>query len=237
MGKKTGRAFFIALLVALIVVGVAYWYITGQRAAAPPVMTAEVVAAQDIPAGSILTPQLLTTRQVPQQYMGPGAITNPNLAVGKLLRIPLVQGEAVRTNFLATKQQLGPAGFAFQIPKGMRAMTVPVDVESGLAGMLQPGDRLDAMALFPPNVNGQTEAKIFMDKLLILMTGTQQAVPSGTQAAAAASYSTITLAVTPQQATTLAMAEKTGTIQFLLRPAKAKHSDVGVVATLANLKK
>lgn len=234
--NKVGRTFFLAIVVALIVVGAAYAYLSAQHTAAPVAMVPEVVSNMNIPAGSVLTASMLTTRPFPKEYLGEGAITNPSQAVGKLLRIPLAKGEAVRAGYLATKNQLGPAGFALTIPQGMRAMTVPVDVESAMAGMLQPGDRLDAMALLPAKVAGQQEARIFMDDLMILMTGTQQAGSSGTSAAAATSYSTLTLAVTPQQATTLAMAEKVGSVQFLLRPAKAQSSDVGVVATSANVK-
>lgn len=104
---------------------------------APPVKI--LVAAQDIPAYTVLQDQLLVEQTVNSDQLKGTELTAKSQALGKASKVPLVKGQRL------VKSDLADAGLSNDIVKGKRAVAVPVDRLNALAGLMRPGDYIDVI--------------------------------------------------------------------------------------------
>lgn len=207
------------LLIAAVVMGLitallVYLYMSRQiRAASAEVPI--VVAQRDIPIGSILNGSMLGVRNVSKKALPPGVATSPDMVVGKVVMRQIYAGEPVLLSAVALRNRLSQL-----IPISMRAVTVALDPVSGVAGFIQPGDHVDVIATF--NVDGGTLSKVVLQDVELLAAGGEVAADQGPPQQAGAIkgpqvYPTATLAVTPQQAEELVLAESKGKLRLALR--------------------
>ena len=102
----------------------------------------------------------------------------------------------------------------------MRAITVPVDAKSGVAGFVFPGDRVDmVLTQTVQGTNGQAlkTSETILRNLRVLATDqstTQETVDGVTQVKA---FRTVTMEVTPKIAEKVAVAQTIGTLSLALR--------------------
>ncbi|MCL5046329.1 MAG: Flp pilus assembly protein CpaB [Actinobacteria bacterium] len=229
-----GRVFkllFLPILVGLIVTTVASYYLKRLEPVKAPVEMAEVVvAAKAVPAKSTLTRELLVTRQVPKQYIGTAEIVQLDEALGKITTVPLAQGEQVLKTKLALKDS--KVGLAYHVPKGTRAMTIKVNEINGVGGFPEPGDNVDILVTLSKELVGIDKTRILAENIPVL------AVAQDTEARASGakreikSYSSLTLAVTPEEALKITLGEERGSLRVLLRPVQAseKSGDLEITA-------
>ncbi len=183
-----------------------------------------LVAARDLEPGRPLGVADLAKRAMPAAFVPGGAIDPERLqeVVGKPLLLPLRAGDPIVDSQVATRNE---TALAARLREGARAVTVPVDEVSSQAGLVRPGDRVDLM-LAEEVVAGTdrcVRVKPLLEALAVLATGQVQS--DSTRGAEAmlrrgvdiASYSTITLDVTPEQAQQLALALRMGELIPLLR--------------------
>jgi len=97
-----------------------------------------VVAAADLPAGWTIRESDVEIREVPQRLAPPDALTDLQAAAGKTLRAARSQGDILRAAHLGAPIELSP---------DERAIGVRVSDAAGLAGTLQPGDRVGVVAV------------------------------------------------------------------------------------------
>lgn len=204
----------VPLFVALLVT-----YAVARLSQTHAAATAPVVVAQSaIPDGSVVGSAEVRVEQVPAAGVWPGSLTSAAQAVGQVALVNIPQGSPLLSSELQAAQA---AGLAYAIPPGERGMSIAVTNVSGVAGNLQPGSYVDVMATYPytsgqGGVPGSPRSSTVVQDVRVLQVG-QAAV--GGQAPATTNYSLVTLAVTPQQATAIALAEQLGTVDLLLRPA------------------
>jgi pilus assembly protein CpaB len=113
-----------------------------------------VVAAKALPAMTRLESDALVTRTVSAKQAPEGYISNPAQVLGKVLVIPLVEGQALSQSCFSPNGS-GPQ-LAANIPSGMRAVTLSLAGDSSLKGLLYPGSRVDVVAAFevvPPSAS------------------------------------------------------------------------------------
>ncbi|MBU6377025.1 MAG: Flp pilus assembly protein CpaB [Gammaproteobacteria bacterium] len=183
-----------------------------------------LVAARDLEPGRPLGVSDLAKRAMPAAFVPGGAIDPERLqeVVGKPLLLPLRAGDPIVDSQVATRNE---TALAARLREGARAVTVPVDEVSSQAGLVRPGDRVDLM-LAEEVVAGTdrcVRVRPLLEALAVLATGQVQS--DSTRGAEAmlrrgvdvASYSTITLDVTPEQAQQLALALRMGELIPLLR--------------------
>ena len=122
-----------------------------------------IVATTNIPAYTPITTDMVTIRQVPLGTAHPLAARTLEEVVGYVTESETLEGEQLLPPKL---KQLGQteSGLSYIIPEGMRAVTIPVDEVTGVAGFLQRGDYVDvitnvATSYSPtPVEQGQTDA-------------------------------------------------------------------------------
>lgn len=175
-----------------------------------------LVARRDLPAQTQLTPDAVVWASVPRQFVVPGTITEFTEAVGMITQAPLVAGEPI------TRTRLRPpgdgSGFAATIPLGMRAISLPVDPVSGVAGLVEPGNWVDLLATFDfgEATNAQSFTMTVLERVSVLAVDAR--VQLADTKAARVQEQTVTLAVTPDQAQRVVFAQESGRLRLALRP-------------------
>ena len=217
-----------------------------QAAAAPvaPAAMRVLVARHDLTVGERLTPEDVAWVSWPKSSVNPAFITggpvNPktdlaNTATAALEAVtntdPAVQplvGSLVREAILANDPlnarklvKGGQGGFmAIKLPTGMRAMAMPVTVESGVGGFILPGDHVDVVLnvkMSGGSTGGPTQlvqSRTLMRNLTVL------AIDQTTEAKAGASSLvgvSATLQVPADDVDELAKARDEGTLLLALR--------------------
>ena len=99
-----------------------------------------IVAAGEIKKGEVIPRSKLTLKKIPRQYTPEDALEDGNSAIGKMAQSGILPGEILTTARLMDTEN-GQAGLA--IPEGSRAITLNVDTETGVSGMVMPGDEVD----------------------------------------------------------------------------------------------
>ena len=159
------RRLLAALLTALAV-------LAALRAVAPaaPATVALTVAARDLPAGTPLARDDLTTVSVPARLVPDGAADDPT---GETLAAALRRGEPVTDARL-----VGPA-----LAAGPGQVAVPIRLpDPGMAGLLDPGDRIDLLAIDPSADGPEGAERVAAGALVLAVPGMDQggnAVTSG----------------------------------------------------------
>jgi Flp pilus assembly protein CpaB len=156
---RRGRIFFylaFILILALVAVGVVYIRFlqptTGPVAQVPtptPIeMVNVVVVTQQVPRGQVLDENVLATIQIPRSAFVEGYFTDLAEVVGRRARVSLVPNMLLTTGMVVdTTEQLSETGStaALQIPRGMVAVSVPINRLSSVSYALRPGDHVNVI--------------------------------------------------------------------------------------------
>lgn len=180
-----------------------------------------VVAKADIMPKTKITPEMVETVKVPPEYLQPGAVQDINSVIGVIVREHIVPGEQVSERRLVREGR--SVGFTGIIPRDKRALTVPVNEVTGVAGFIKPGDYVDVIVTFEQALVGDNVSSILLQNILVLAANrdaengvTANAGKDG--AKEAIKTATVTLAVTPDEAAKLTLAHEKGKINLALRP-------------------
>ncbi len=178
-----------------------------------------VTAATDISAQSVIKSDQLTTKVQLRRNAPEGAATSPEQVAGRVALVNLPEGQVIRADQVA---EPGPGlGLAYMVPQHMRAITVGLDPVSGVAGFLKPGNHVDVLATITDDDTTVT-ITVLQDVELLALGQRPQPAPEETPKASGkpARFDTqpsATLAVTPEQAQRLFLAESKGKLRLALR--------------------
>lgn len=190
-----------------------------------PVTTRILVAAKDIPAGNLVKPGDLSSKEVPLGNV-PGDSTMDTEderrgIVGAMLRRALSAGEPIR---LADALRPGDHGFLAAVLKGdMRAVTVGVDAITSTAGLIWPGDRVDLIltqnigdAALP--IGRRVVAETVVADIRVIAID-QRMVEGAANGGPTPDARTVTLEVDKDQAQAVQVAIRLGRLSLSVRPA------------------
>jgi pilus assembly protein CpaB len=138
--------------------------------------------------------------------------------VGAVVREPLLKGEPLVDRKLV---RAGQSGYlAVVLAPGMRAMSVPLKVESGAGGFILPGDRVDILLSRDIEVrsgegshNQKVSGTVLRNIKILAIDQTTQTGKDETTVVGA----TATVEVSPGDAEALALAKAQGELSFTLR--------------------
>ena len=179
-----------------------------------------LVATHVLPSGQFLQPNDLEWQAWPDDGMNPSYITQGARSiddlVGSVVRAGIAAGEPVTDDRLIKK---GDRGFLSAIMEpGMRAVTVQLQQNAGLGGLVLPGDHVDVVltAVVPGNGNGDPEHRasetVLEDIRVVAIDQKMSDMSNETVMARSA-----TLEVTPKQAEILALVTDMGKLSLTLR--------------------
>ena len=175
-----------------------------------------VVAKVDIPLGTKVAAEQLSTVQFPSNAIPEGTFDSAEKLVGRVTVTNVAAREPVTDFKLAPEGSAG--GLSAVIPAGYRAMTVKVDDVIGVAGFLQPGTMVDVLTVIeqPGSMGGGNPiSKIVLQNVKVLASGQNLDKPKDQREADA--VKAVTLQVTPEQAEKLALASTEGKLRLVLR--------------------
>jgi pilus assembly protein CpaB len=197
-----------------------------QAVAAKPIERAVLVAARDLPAGTILKDVDVKWSPLPPNAQPSADLllkseTQPSAYIGGVIR------RGVRAEENVTKDRVVPKGdqgfMAAVLTPGMRAISVPLTPTSGVAGFIFPGDRVDVIvtqkltstAKQQPEApfDGRRVSETFLRDVRVLALDQR----ADDQAAEPKIAQTATLEVSQKQAESLAVISQAGQIALTLR--------------------
>jgi pilus assembly protein CpaB len=213
----------IAVAVGLLCGATAFYFLY-QKASEIEQKTTPVqilVAGRYIPPGSYLKADMVERKTIPEAFVSPSALRDIKEVDGLLSLVPLSAGEQVLSNKFGVSEE----SLAFVLEPGYRAYTLEVNETSGVGNLLRPGNHVDVMAKISSEKREMTT--FALQNLRILATGQKldwnspskqnpDSISSGTGENVNA-YSTVTLAVSPEQAEVLMYLEGHA-LRLVLRP-------------------
>lgn len=249
------KALLIALGVALFGTLMVFGYISQleKKLLADSTPMQAVVAAKDIPAGTLLDETWLKTVKIPKKFLQPGHLDKIEDAVDRVTLIPVLQdAQILGTIFLDAD-----SGIAAKIPSDKRAFSIPVSEATAVADLIEPQDYVDVLVTAAigsffegENITEEIITRTVLQNIRVLAVNrlssraarmasmrmnqsSEGSVFSGQDSGRTKrkAISTITLSVTPEEAQKLSLAAKIGLVAVSLR---SKY-DKGQAAALKNL--
>ncbi|HEY9714289.1 MAG TPA: Flp pilus assembly protein CpaB [Chroococcales cyanobacterium] len=181
-----------------------------------------VYTVKDIPEGQTIPTEALEEREIEQSKIPADAITSASLAAGRVAKYGISTGQIVSQHDLAP--QGISLGFESRLKEGMRAVTFAVDTNSGVAGFVTPESHVDIIAMV--GSGAETKASPILSDVEVIAVGQMyQKNPGATTAVPASS---VTVAVSPEDASKLIKGIVAGKLYLTLRNDK-DHTPVATV--------
>lgn len=198
-----------------------------QAAAAPavPVGPKVLVARKALPVGTIIDAESLTYQPWPKElvqgayYVEGGADTDMQKLLGQVVRYPVTAGQPLTRGALVGPNDRG--FLAAALGPGMRAITVPVNASTGVAGFVFPGDRVDMV--LTQNVEGGGDgpplkvSETIVRNIRVLATDQRIDSKGEDGKTIVKTFSNVTIEVTPRIAEKIAVAQNMGQLSLSLR--------------------
>jgi pilus assembly protein CpaB len=208
------KYFILAGVVGLVAVLLVRSYI-GSKVTAPLRPTGQVVVAEnDILPGTAMESRVLRVATWPRDIVPPKAVGSLKELEGRVTLTAIAKGEPILLTKLAPKGTA--AGLGGLLDPDKLAVTVKTDEVTGVAGFINPGDRIDVLMEIPkPGEDKEHFSKIILQNLKVLGKG--QIWDQTKEKDKPQVVTTVTLEVDPQQAETLNLASFQGKVRLALR--------------------
>lgn len=190
-----------------------------------------LVAARDISIDVIVKKSDIKIAQIPTKFIQPSAIHSEKAVVGKMTTAFILKGEQIVSTKLVSPEK--GKWLAIKTPPKKRAVTISANSVTGVAGLLKPGDYVDILGTFDlikAGEGGRQEIQSvsipLFQNVLVLAVNQEMSKFSLPQKNKKGRFeqekevSTVTLALSPQEAENLVFAEEKGKIRLLLRSPK-----------------
>lgn len=200
------------------------------RAAAAPEITGPMilVATRQLPVGTIIGPDSFRFQPWPKELVEKAYFikekTDVNTLVGTVVRYPITAGQPLTQGALVHPDDRG--FLAAALGPGMRAVTVKVSQEQGVAGFVFPGDRVDVLLAQTIEVkegSAYPDDQIFTAETIVrnvrvLATDQRYDAEDETGKTPVRTFGSVTLEATPDLAERIAVAQSMGKLSLALRP-------------------
>ena len=147
------RLIMLVLVAFAVASGTGFYVLRGLESPSRPVETVQAdaprsvevyVPAAELAAGAIITPEKLVTMPIAEgsvtAEMVPAGDTGSLMLIGSVARQVLPKGVPIARSAVV---QPGERGFlAAVLPKGKRAISIPIGEVAGVSGLVLPGDRV-----------------------------------------------------------------------------------------------
>lgn len=187
-----------------------------------------VVAAQDIPEGTQITFEMISQRNVPEQFVT-SSVIKPDSAsyiLNQKVLVSLQAGDPLLwSQFETTKSA---EKLSTKVQKKARAVTIEATKTSSVGGWVRPNDHIDVIGTFKDPQTNESVAVTLLQNVIVLATGkitgttNVNLIPEAQR-----DYGNVTLMVLPEEAEILVLASELGQLQLALR----NEEDVDMIET------
>lgn len=172
------------------------------------------VAAVDVPIHEKLTAPAVRREEWPIDRIPPGAVTKLEDIDGRKPTSPLYKGEVILGARLVDPNSR--VMNSSRIPKGYRVVSVKVQMDSAVSGLLSPGDRVDVLGYFRQNGTTSSQTKTILTDITVFAINDRISRHTDEEEGSLEAK-TVSLTVTPKQAQRLLLAAELGQIKLSLR--------------------
>ena len=215
-----------------------------QAAAAPtvPVGPKVLVAKKALPVGTIIDADSFSFQPWPKElmqgaYYVEGQPDTTKLA-GTVVRYAIAAGQPVTRGSLVGPEDRG--FLAAALGPGMRAITVPVNSTSGVAGFVFPGDHVDMMLTQTVNGGGDGPplkvSETIIRNVRVLATDQRFTDKDADGKTVVKTFANVTLEVTPKIAEKIAVAQSLGSLSLSLRSIADNSADLERAVAAGDIK-
>lgn len=206
--KIKKRIIILAIISGLITAFLAISYINSSKNQVPAGLktTEVVVAITNIEANVKITAEMIEIKEVPSSTIHINAIRNTTDVIGQITSDKIISGEQIIKDRLAIGQT--STSISYTIPENMRAMSIPVNETSGVAGYVTIGDKIDI--IINDVINGKNIAVTKLQSVLVIQKGVNAADSVELQGANKGLTQSLTIIVTPSQAEVIGYALNIG---------------------------
>src|SRR4051794_11688143 len=220
-----------ALVIAVITAVMAKNMFAGagaQQAAASPAVPLGpkvLVAKKALPVGTIIDLDSFAFQPWPKElmqatyYVDGAPDSDPKRLLGTVVRYQISAGQPVTRGSLVGPNDRG--FLAAALGPGMRAVTVPVNVSTGVAGFVFPGDHVDIVLTQQVQGGGDGPALKVSETIIrnvrVLATDQRLTDKNDDGKTEVKTFSNVTMEVTPRIAEKIAVAQSMGTLSLSLR--------------------
>jgi pilus assembly protein CpaB len=209
-----------------------------------PVGPKVLVAKKALPVGTIIDADSFTLQPWPKELMQSAYYVegqpdgDPKKLLGTVVRYAITAGQPVTRGSLVGPNDRG--FLAAALGAGMRAVTVPVNVSSGVAGFVFPGDHVDMV--LTQSVQGGGEgpplkvSETIIRNLRVLATDQRITDKDDDGKTQVKVFANVTLEVTPRIAEKIAVAQSLGTLSLSLRSIADNTADVERAVAAGDIK-
>src|SRR3982750_4226720 len=239
-----------ALVIAVITAVMAKNMFAGagaqQASAAPavPLGPKILVARKALAVGTIIDAESLTYQPWPKElmqsayYVEGTADSDTKTLLGTVVRYPITAGQPLTRGALVGPQDRG--FLAAALGAGMRAITVPVNVSTGVAGFVFPGDHVDMVLTQQVQGGGDGPAlkvaETILRNLRVLATDQRITDKDDDGKTQVRTFSNVTLEVTPRIAEKIAVAQSLGSLTLSLRSIADNSADLERAVAAGDIK-
>jgi pilus assembly protein CpaB len=184
-----------------------------------------MVASRDLAALTVVDASVVTKKTIKKTELPEHALTNSVQVVGKVLAVPMVEGEMFRPTVFA-KEGSG-VHMAAALPPGRRAMSISLADWSSMAGILYPGSVVDVLFSFKKGRGSSDAISItLLQGVQVLAIGSQSVTssdqyqdrnPGAMSTKGQINQRMVTLMVDSKQAEILQLASQHGQISLTMR--------------------
>lgn len=190
-----------------------------------------VVAAQDLLPGVAIEETMVAQSQVPQKFLQPAAFAAVKDVVGQIPAVPIPKEAQVTGTAMTGVGR----GLATKIPRGRRALSIAVNEVTGVSGLVRPNNYVDVLVTFKTGSglgapDQRSTALTLLQNVLVLAVGedigevkpeerprAEREALDILSARQREQLRAVTLALTPQEAQELTLAQEIGDITLALR--------------------
>jgi len=193
-----------------------------------------LVAKKSLPVGTILDASSIGFEPWPKDSVQPAYYvqgspdSDPSKLFGTVVRYPITAGQPITRGAVVGPQDRG--FLAAALGPGMRAVTVPVNNSTGVAGFVFPGDRVDLVLTQDVTGGGDGPPLKVSETIVrnIRVLATDQRVDSKDEEGKTVvkTFSNVTLEVTPRIAEKVAVSQNMGTLSLSLRSIADQTSEL-----------
>jgi len=200
------KKLIIIALVVSVITGIAiFQFISTLQSGAAKKMVPVVFAANTIPEGTVLTPEMVVLKEIPVDYVHVLSFDSVNDIVGRITKDAVEADEQVLSSRLSDINQ-DNNDLSYAVDQNYRALTIITDEEKGVGGYLVKGDRVDLVATIPTK-EGIT-SQLVVENIEILQIGSKATNGNGEE------YLSVTVSVPVGEITK---------VQFALSPTDPKY--------------
>ena len=214
MGRRFVLILGLALVIGLVTGSVVYQVITNKVEARTQPTKQVAVAAANINLGETLTSQHVKLVSWPNDSVPVGTLGSVPEVEGRVALTSIVVGEPLFDAKLAPKLAGSGGILPMLVPENFRGVTIKVDEAVRESGFVSPNSRVDVVvSIADRQGSAERTGKVILQNVPVLAAG--QAVEM--RGNKPVPITTVTLALTPEQAERLAVAQTEGRLMLATR--------------------